>query len=619
MGEARRADLEPVRLVGTVADEVDAELALRVLDGGIGLALGHAEAFGEELEVVDQLFHVRLHRLARRRCHLVVVGDDGAGVGTQPVHALLDDAVGLAHLLHTHEVAVVAVARLAHGDVEFHAVVGVVGLLLAQVPGDARAAQHRAGHAEVQRALLRHDADVHGALLPDAVVRQQRLVLVHALGEALREVVDEVQQRAAAVLVQHLDRLGVAHLARLVLRHAVGQVAIDAARTEVGRVHACTRHRLVHVEQVLALAERVDQDGGAAAIVSVRAEPHQVVQQARDLGEHHADVLRAQRHVDAQQLLDGQAVGVLVAHHRDVVQPVHVGQRLDEGLVLGQLLGGAVQQADMGVGALHDFAVELEHQAQHAVRGRVLRTKVQGVVLDFSHRGSPECARSASVQASVLFFADDAGRDLARLDRHRLVHHAARLGVVAHLDVARQREILAEGMADEAVVGQDAAQVVMAIEHDAIEVEGLALVPVGGVPDAGHRRHHGEVVVGAEHLHAHALVEADGQQVRHHGVARAFRAHVAIGGVVDAAEVHELLEPAAGRIAQQLHRGQVVGGRDGHREFVERDHDVARLVAERSGDRVPQSLGSDGNGCHAGEPFRRGRWYGCGGSSAGAG
>jgi hypothetical protein len=65
----------------------------------------------------------------------------------------------------------------------------------------------------------------------------------------------------------------------------------------------------------------------APTVERVAAQPQQVVQDARDLVEHHADVLRAQRHLDAQQLLDGQAVGVLVAHHRHVVEPVHVGQR----------------------------------------------------------------------------------------------------------------------------------------------------------------------------------------------------------------------------------------------------------------------------------------------------
>src|SRR5579859_5192971 len=75
--------------------------------------------------------------------------------------------------------------------------------------------------------------------------------------------------------------------------------------------------------------------------------------------------------------------------------------------------------------------------------------------------------------------ADHAWHQGAWLDAHRLVHHPFLLRVVAHLDVAGEREILAEGMAHEAVVGEDAAQVRMAVEHDAEHVEGLALEPVG--------------------------------------------------------------------------------------------------------------------------------------------
>ncbi len=309
----------------------------------------------------------------------------GPGLALSQSHALLDDAVGLAQLFDAHKVTVVAVAFHAQRDVEVDRVVLGVRLLLAQVPGDARAAQHGAGHAPRQRVLRADHADADGALLPDAVVGQQGFVLIDQLGEALGEVVDKIQQRALAVLVQFVDGTLVLDLADLVLRHRVRQVAVDATRTEVGGVHACTRHGFVQVEQVLALAEAVDEDVHRAAIQTVRTQPHQVVQDAGDLGEHHADVLRAQRHVDAQQLLDGQAVGMLIGHHRDVVQAVHVGQRLDEGLGFGQLLGGAVQQADVRIGTLDDFAVQLEHQAQHAVRGRVLRAEVQGVVLDVSH------------------------------------------------------------------------------------------------------------------------------------------------------------------------------------------------------------------------------------------
>ena len=68
---------------------------------------------------------------------------------------------------------------------------------------------------------------------------------------------------------------------------------------------------------------------------------------------------------------------------------------------------------------------------------------------------------------------------------HRLVDHALLLVVVAHLDKAGEREILAQRMALEAVVGEDAAQVGMAGEQDAVEVVGLALEPVGA---GKHRR-----------------------------------------------------------------------------------------------------------------------------------
>ena len=41
----------------------------------------------------------------------------------------------------------------------------------------------------------------------------------------------------------------------------------------------------------------------------------------------------------------------------------------------------AMQQADVRIGALDHLAVQLQHQAQHAVRRRVLRPKVHGVIL----------------------------------------------------------------------------------------------------------------------------------------------------------------------------------------------------------------------------------------------
>src|SRR5512139_3500990 len=79
--------------------------------------------------------------------------------------------------------------------------------------------------------------------------------------------------------------------------------------------------------------------------------------------------------------------------------------------------------------------------------------------------------------------ADDLRHERARLNADGLVDDAALRGVVAHLDVADQREVLAERVADEAVVREQAPQVRMAAEQDPVEIERLALEPVGGAPD----------------------------------------------------------------------------------------------------------------------------------------
>ena len=155
-------------------------------------------------------------------------------------------------------------------------------------------------------------------------------------------------------------------------------------------MHARTRNGLVHIKKILTFTERVDQDGGTAAIITMRAEPHQVIQQTRDFREHHTDVLRTHRHLNAEQLLDGQAIRVLIAHHGHIVQTVHVWQRLDERLMLSQLLSRAVQQADVRISTLNNLTIQFQNQAQHTVRRRVLGSKIQGIIFDFSHDGSHE-------------------------------------------------------------------------------------------------------------------------------------------------------------------------------------------------------------------------------------
>ena len=59
--------------------------------------------------------------------------------------------------------------------------------------------------------------------------------------------------------------------------------------------------------------------------------------------------------------------------------------------MLDQLLGAAMEKPDMRIDALHNLAIELEHQAQHAVRRRVLRSEIDGEVAQLSlvHVGPP--------------------------------------------------------------------------------------------------------------------------------------------------------------------------------------------------------------------------------------
>src|SRR5262249_8657249 len=97
--------------------------------------------------------------------------------------------------------------------------------------------------------------------------------------------------------------------------------------------------------------------------------------------------LAAARHRESEQPLDRETERVLLIHRRDVVEPVEIRNRLLIDLVLDQLLGAAMKQADVRIDALDDFAVEFEDETQHAMRGRMLRPEVDGEVAEatFSH------------------------------------------------------------------------------------------------------------------------------------------------------------------------------------------------------------------------------------------
>ena len=134
----------------------------------------------------------------------------------------------------------------------------------------------------------------------------------------------------------------------------------------------------------------------------MRSDPQQVVENAGDFVEHGADVLRPDRRLDTQQFFDRQHIAMLVAHHGNVIKAIHVADALIVGLALGQLFGTTMQQANMRVSALDHLTVHFQHEAQHAMRCRMLRAKIHGVVANFRHRFSPLPARGSRAAPALL-------------------------------------------------------------------------------------------------------------------------------------------------------------------------------------------------------------------------
>ena len=88
--------------------------------------------------------------------------------------------------------------------------------------------------------------------------------------------------------------------------------------------------------------------------------------------------LHAVRHLDAGELLDGEHVRQVVHHAAEIVDAVGVRDVGVPRLPLAHLLGAAVVIADVGHRVDDLFAVELQHDAEHAVRARMVAGRGSG-------------------------------------------------------------------------------------------------------------------------------------------------------------------------------------------------------------------------------------------------
>ncbi len=218
MCEARRPNLTSVRSLTAIAHDKDAHLSLRCFDRAVSLPRRDGVAFSEEQEVVDQSLHVFFHCCSGRWGDLVVFDSDGAG--RHLVEALVDDAEGLAEFFHAAQVAVVAVSIYPDWDVKLHLIIRIIWLALAYIPRYTAASKHDAGERIVESIGGGNNTDPLRSTFPDSIVGEQFFGLVNPVPELSRPLVDVIQE-------------------------ADGEVLVDAARTNVGRVKAGARDAFV--------------------------------------------------------------------------------------------------------------------------------------------------------------------------------------------------------------------------------------------------------------------------------------------------------------------------------------------------------------------------------------
>eukprot|EP00321_Phaeocystis_globosa_P006797 CAMPEP_0118816676 /NCGR_PEP_ID=MMETSP1162-20130426/4927_1 /TAXON_ID=33656 /ORGANISM="Phaeocystis Sp, Strain CCMP2710" /LENGTH=253 /DNA_ID=CAMNT_0006746707 /DNA_START=130 /DNA_END=889 /DNA_ORIENTATION=+ len=148
-----------------------------------------------------------------------------------------------------------------------------------------------------------------------------------------------------------------------------------------------------------------------------------------------------------------------------------------------------------------------------------------------------------------------------------LCDHALLGLVVPALDEAREREVLAHWVALEAIVCEDAPQVGVAVEVDAIHVEGLALEPVGRAEELRDARHALIAHVAArERLDPDARVVVVAEQLVAHLEALLPRRDV------HRSDVHELLAARARVVPQEAQHDGHVFGLDVHDRFAVCDY-----------------------------------------------
>ena len=219
------------------------------------------------------------------------------------------------------------------------------------VVGDARGAQGRPAEAHPQRRLAVDAAQPARPADEDLVAVDER----HAVFEVAQGVAHPVAQAAHELVVQ---------------------VAVDAADAHVVEEQPLAGQGGQHLDDLVALEEAVQDRRDAAQVQGQPAHEQGVAGDAVQLAGQDADVVGPPRHGHVEQLLGGQHRHVLAEHRGDVLERVAVADDHVPVAVLADLLHAAVEVAQHGVQVDDPLAVDLEDDAQHAVRRGMLRADV---------------------------------------------------------------------------------------------------------------------------------------------------------------------------------------------------------------------------------------------------
>jgi hypothetical protein len=111
-----------------------------------------------------------------------------------------------------------------------------------------------------------------------------------------------------------------------------------------------------HHEDIGVFGQEIQRPTKTAVLVG--AQPHQVARDAVQLGENHANGLRARRGVDVQQFLYGQAIAQTVGNGSHVIQSVYLRIELGVASMLRQFFQAAMRVADDAIRTKYFFPIE---------------------------------------------------------------------------------------------------------------------------------------------------------------------------------------------------------------------------------------------------------------------